>query len=330
MALFFKKKSDDVKASQTNNHLSSTAPLPDEKKPKNAFFNSDNTSVINEANNGDLQLLKDFYNQNKNNQIFFINKSNNIYISKEYPSLPNQSKSIWSSAIGNYGFAVVIDTYFDQNPHMVLDLYLYNNSGDELFHIYYTEKGYKKFTFSESGQYFILADSMNIYIYDMKIQKISIFSPEDMAKSDFHDFIIFEKEQRIAFCYTQHPDKPFYHFTFSGRLIEENAFRAQVNKMYESDAETQRYYALLQEIDNTKKPISDEDYKKFMQELQLYSTNPKFQDSAWLYRKMGELELDVSNKQSALNYFAKALSLDPNVGVKRVFTKLSKELKTND
>lgn len=321
MALFFKKKSGDIKTSQTTNQNSNANPLSDKKK-------FENTSVINEANNGDLQLLKEIYNQNKNNQIFLINKSSNICISKEYPSLPGQSKSVWSSAISNYGFAVVIDTYFDQNPHMVLDLYLYNNLGDELFHIYYSEKGYRKFTFSESGQYFILAETMKIYIYDMELQKISIFSPEDMDKSDFRDFIIFEKEQRIAFCYTHHPDKPFYHFTFSGRLIEENAFRAQVNKMSELDAETKRYFAFLEEIDNAQKPISDEDYKKFIQELQSYSVKPKFQDSAWLYRRMGELELDASNKQNALEYFAKALSLDPNIGVKRIFTKLSKELKT--
>lgn len=271
-------------------------------------------------------MLRELYPQNGLFKISYINKDNSIPVIKEYPRLINQSKSVFASAISSSGFAIVIDTYFSKDPHIVLDFYLYDNSGIELFHIYYQNKGCRKFKFSDSGKYFILLDFTHVYVYDMYKKQINIFSPEDIGKSDYTDFTIFEEKKCIAYCYTHHPDKPFYHFTFSGQLLEENAFHEQVNKMDEIDEETKNYYALLDQISNADRPLSENDYNQFMQRLQSYSTNPDFSDSAWLYRRMGELELEMSNKEKAFEYFTQALSLDPAIGVKRIAAKLSKEL----
>jgi hypothetical protein len=38
------------------------------------------------------------------------------------------------------------------------------------------------------------------------------------------------------------------------------------------------------------------------------------------------VELDVNHKKAAFEYFEKALSLDPQIGVKRIASKLKKEL----
>lgn len=326
MSIFFKKPLKSTNELVTNS--SETPSRLDQKTNSDikSIENDRNKIVIAKSEDTDLLLLKNLYSSNSELEIIFINKLDGILVKKNYACTSDQSKDCFASALSNSGFSIAISTYFSEQPRMILDLYLYNNLGDELFHVYYPSSGYRKFSFSESGNYFVLIDSTNIYVYDMALRKVDIFSPEDLSKSDYNDFLLLEEKHCIAFCYTQHPDKPFYHFTFSGHLIDENVFLDQKNRMNELSAETAKYYSLLNELSTITRPFSDADYKKYMPELQAYSTNSEYMDSALIYRHMGELELDLLHKEQALEYFTKALSLNPNIGVKRIVSKLGKEL----
>lgn len=329
MGFLFKRKTTQNFNTQTDALISSPALSPENIKASESTFlpyDPSNIFIYEKSQDGNLELFRDLFPDKNIFRFYFKNVQKDILIKKEFSHLDNQSVGIFHYAFSNTGVAVVIDTYFNDNPHTVLDFFLFDNSGNELFHVYYQKNGPRNFKFSESGRYFILLDYTHFYVYDMNQKQLNEFSPEDIYNSDFNDFIIFEENHLLAYCYTQHPDKPFYHFTFGGHLVEENAFYSQIEKMNELDAESQRYYAMLEEIDAIEKPLSNETYEKYITELKTYASNPEYASSAWLYRKMGELELDANNKADALMYFEKALSLDSQVGVKRIVAKLKKEL----
>lgn len=333
MHLFFRKKSENKSTIQEKDIIqndiqpsSVEVPNTEDLETSNPSYDPNNIFIIATSDDGTLQLFRELFPSKNLFKLFLKNSQNNRIIKQEYPFENGRVKNVFSCTLNRSGYAVVIDTYFSDNPHAVLDLYLYDNFGKELFHVYYTKNGPRCYKFSDSGKYFVLMDHNSFYIYDMENQQIKVFSPEDLCSSNSTDFIILENQHCIAYCYTQHPDTPYYHFTFLGHLIEENAFRDQVNKMYEDSIETKRYYALLDKIEKETKPLSNDKYELYISELLSFVDNPDYQNSAWLYRKIGEVELDVNHKKAAFEYFEKALSLDPQIGVKRIASKLKKEL----
>ncbi len=299
-------------------------------EPPTVSYDPHKIFVIAKSEDNNLQLFRDLFLTGETFRIFYKNNTGKILIMKEYPRSPDQVLDVFNCALSSSGFAVSIDTYFSNDPHVILNFYLYDNSGVELFHKSYTEGGARCYKFSPSGRYFVLMDFSSFYVYDMIDKKLNTFSPEDFASSSSTDFIIFEDRHLISYCYTHHPDKPWYHFTFSGNLIEEGAFRAQIDKLTGLSAKNERYYTLLEEIQQTERPLTSDMYNHYMSELYSFSTDPDYQDSAVLYRRMGELELDMNHKKEALEYFEKALSLDSQVGVKRIASKLKKELDISD
>ena len=158
---------------------------------------------------------------------------------------------------------------------------------------------------------------------------MKIFSPDDFENTDGRSIIIDEENQTIAIQYTQHPDKPFYHFSFDGELFEKGAFKAQIEKKLAlSSSSYDALQKLWSDIDAAKRPLSDSDYQHFSSELLKYTQDEEYSDWAYIYRSLGELDLEMGKKKEALEYFQKALSLNPQVGIKRVASKLEKELMT--
>lgn len=237
----------------------------------------------------------------------------------------NSESNLFKSIISQTGFAVTIDTTFYDNPHMIMNFYLCNTMGEELFHICYEQGGIRTGKFSDSGKYFILLDRKCFYVYDMESRHISIFFPEDIENSNALDFMISENENTVCYQYTQHPDQPWYHFTFEGKLMEQSAFKGQLEKMNEDSEELKAFHAFFNELHSFPRPLSPENYERFYAKLISYSQDPNY-ESAWLYREIGELEMEMDKKSSALSYFKKALDLDPKIGVKRIASKLEKEL----
>lgn len=336
MGFFFKKniKTNDISQSgdkeisrsvEINNPDPKTKSITNQSLP----YDKNNIFTISQSEDGNLHIFRDLFQKDDYLNIYFENRNYNIFINQKFPNISNATINVFFSAIGNYGFAITTDTSYHINPHMSLDLYLYNNSGDELIHINYLQGGYRTYKFSSSGRYFVLMEQKRILTYDMKQGRLYEFYADDMENSDFNDFIIFEDQELVAFCYTQHPDQPFYHFTFSGQLIEKDAFQSQIDKMNKIRSERRAFDNLWFEIEEASHPIPEEKLTKYINELVKYSKTPEYNNAAWLYRKIGELELELSHNQLALNYFEKALEIDPHVGVKRTITKLKRELENN-
>mgnify|MGYP006064216101 CR=1 FL=1 len=287
-------------------------------------YDPNNIFIITKSEDGNFEIFRELFPSTDNFKIYFKNLHKNILIEKDFFHPNNQSLNVLQSAFSDFGFAAIVETYFNDNPHLVIDFFLYDNSGNELFHIYCESLGIKAFSFSESGRYLVLLDYRGFYVYDMELRALSTFSPNDFENSDSRDFLIIENKKCIAYQYTQHPDKPFYHFTFDGRLVEEDVFNAQIEKINAVDTDA-NYYALFDEIHAATRPLSEENYNCFLKALNCYLEKPGY-NTAWLYREIGELELEMGKKKSALEYFEKALELNPQIGVKRITAKLQKEL----
>lgn len=258
--------------------------------------------------------------------IILYNKKLDTVIQKNWPVSDKKRINYFSHAISSTGWlSITLDTYFSESPHTERNTFLFDVAGKEVLYFHYEKNGARNYKFSESGRYYILMNENAFHIYDTEMNQLKTFYPENLESSEARDFIIFENQRNIAYQYTQHPDKPFYHFTFDGELIEKGAFQAQIEKTYEASEETKAFYALFDELHNASRPLSAEDYERFSNAMLSYSQNPEH-EYAWLYREMGELELEMDHKEKALSYFEKALDMDPKVGVKRLAAKLSKEL----
>lgn len=284
------------------------------------FFSKEKSKGVTQKKGDDIYSKNNNIPPSEAMSNFFVQKSSENEYKEEV------KKNIFMTALSEEAFAITIDTYFPNNPHSILDFYLCDLTGTELFHIKYTSNGLRSYKFSQSGRFFVLMDTKSFYIYDLQLRQLNVFFPDSMEMSDSLDFLIFEERKCIAYTYTHHPDKPTYHFTFSGMLVEEIVFKNQIEKMNYSDIEEQELWHLFEKIDNAERPLSDEIKSAFLKELKDYSLNSRFKDSPWVYRKLGELELETAQKHQALAYFEKALALDPNIGVKRIATKLKKEL----
>lgn len=266
----------------------------------------------------------------KNSDSFSIivhQKISDCYFQKSWPQNGKQL-SCCNPVFNNTGyFAFTLDSYFPQDPHLERELYLYNNCAEELLHIRYFSGDARNYFFSNNGLYFVVAETTRIYIYHISSGAMKIFSPDDFENTDGRSIIIDEENQTIAIQYTQHPDKPFYHFSFDGELFEKGAFKAQVEKKLAlSSSSYDALQKLWSDIDAAKRPLSDSDYQHFSSELLKYTQDEEYSDWAYIYRSLGELDLEMGKKKEALEYFHKALSLDPQVGIKRVASKLEKEL----
>ena len=326
--LFKKKATDNIDPAKVHNQAipnDDTLRYSGEMRAKSVTYDPHNIFTIAKSEDGNFEIFRQLFPNAHNFKVYFRNSSKNILIEKIFPHSEDQVLNISQNAFSDFGFAVTIDTYFKDGPRSVFDFFLYDNNGHELLHFYYERLGIKKFSFSESGQHFILLDHKGFYVYNMELRALTAFSPEDLENSDSSDFLIQENQKCIAYQYTQHPDKPFYHFTFDGRLIEEGAFKFQINKLDAINKQDTDFYALFDEIRAASRPLSEEDYRRFFEALNGYANKPDY-DAAWLNREIGELELEVGKKESALKYFEKALELNPQIGVKRITAKLKKEL----
>ena len=258
--------------------------------------------------------------------IIFFNKLTASHICKSWEKSPGKSLSCYMFAVSAQAwFAITLDEYDETNPHTVRTVILYDNLGNEHLSMHYATSGFRNYGFSSSGKYFVLMGHDSFHVYDTLSGHMDVFFPDDMGNTSSLDFIILEDQHLVTFCYTQHPDQPWYHFKFNGQLIEQGAFKAQLEKKNEPSEETKAFYALFNELDNSSRPLSSEDYERFLSKLVSYAKDPDY-ESAWLYRKIGELEMEMDHKSSALSYFKKALTLDPQIGVKRIASKLEKEL----
>lgn len=258
--------------------------------------------------------------------IIFFNKLTASHICKSWEKSPGKSLSCYMFAVSAQAwFAITLDEYDETNPHTVRTVILYDNLGNEHLSMHYATNGFRNYGFSSSGKYFVLMGHDSFHVYDTLSGHMDVFFPDDMGNTSSLDFIILEDQHLVTFCYTQHPDQPWYHFKFNGQLIEQGAFKAQLEKKNEPSEETKAFYALFNELDNSSRPLSSEDYERFLSKLVSYAKDPDY-ESAWLYRKIGELEMEMDHKSSALSYFKKALTLDPQIGVKRIASKLEKEL----
>lgn len=255
-------------------------------------------------------------------------KSTNQFIKKSWEHLPGQSIGCSKYAISTNGwFAFTIDIYYrSESLHSERYLYLCDPSGKEFWRINYKSYGARNYKFSSSGRYFILLNHDSIYVHDTFKQCLFTFYPEDIGNSSSLDFDILEDQKLIAYKYTNHPDTPIYHFTFDGELLENDLFKEQVEKLNMPTQKEQELQKLYAEISEAKHPISENDYKTFSESLLHFSEDPYFSECAYIFRSLGELELEMENKKEALKYFDKALEIDPNVGIKRVASKLRKEL----
>ena len=108
--------------------------------------------------------------------------------------------------------------------------------------------------------------------------------------------------------------------------MERDLFKEQVEKSYRPSQRERELQNLWTEISNADRPLSIKDYDHFTAALLDFANDPLFADNAWIFRSLGELELEQDHKQQALSYFEKALNLNSGVGVKRIATKLRKEL----
>lgn len=254
-------------------------------------------------------------------------KENQCFIKKSWPHIPGHSIGCSKHCVSpNNWIAFTIDTYYSQDPHSVKDLYLCDSTGKEKWKIHYEAYGARNYKYSPSGRYFIVLNRDAIYVYDTVEQQTTICYPEDIVNSASLDFDIDEEKKQISYKYTQHPDTPTYHFTFDGILIERDLFKEQVKESYRPSQRERELQNLWAEISNADRPLSIKDYDHFTAALLDFANDPLFADNAWIFRSLGELELELDHKQQALSYFEKALNLNSGVGVKRIATKLRKEL----
>ncbi len=321
----FDKNIDDITSGDILQHIDSY-PTSQNKYP---FLEYPHATECNQSSDGKIKLFKSLDTSFDELKIYVLNEHTDSLLIKEYENSKGQSKGIFASCISSNGsFALVIETYYPDNPHRELELYLYNLSGTEKLHIFWTQEGYREFTFSNSSKYFFLTSNRQILIFNLIDDSINIFAAEDMENCSLNELFIDEESEIIGLHYTQHPDSPIYHFTFSGQLLEKDLFRAQIEK-HESMSQTNndKYFALLKEIDSLPHPITTEDYEKYSKIFLEYINQPDFKEyESWLYRYLGEFSLSYNDKPAALTYLQKALELNPSVGVKRIVNKLQKEL----
>ncbi len=314
--------------SKTTNEESTHNPI-ETSTPNNDYTILKNSCVFkfNESQDSKIKLYSSCSSDCLN--VFILNENTGNLLTKKFILESNQSKSIFDSCISLDGsFSLAIDSYYSDSPHRELDLFLFNPMGDEKIHIHYCKDGYRKTIFSDSGRYFFVTSSTQVIVWDLLNNSSNIFFPEDIKNISPHEIYINEAQKTIGLHYTQHPDAPIYHFTFSGLLLENDLFQEQlVKNETQNKSVADKYFLLLKEVNSLTRPITKEDYTKYSSIFLSYIDSPTFKDyQSWLYRYLGEFVLDYGEKDKALLYFKKALELNPSVGVKRLVSKLEKEL----
>lgn len=300
-------------------------------EPKYNYSVLNNPYVLksNCSKDGKIKLFKLHLSSEHKMVVYVLNENNNNLIEKEYIEEPNHTKDLSQSCIASNGaFSLIVDTYYSDNPHVEFELFLYNADGDEKLHILWSSGGCRKMAFSNSSAYFFAITYNQILVFDMVNNSVNLFSADDMENCSPYELFVDEEQKILGLHYTQHPDSPIYHFTFSGRLLEEELFHSQVEKRNSMEQSIHdKYFALLNEVNSLPRPITSEDYDRHSLKFWEYINNPDFVDyESWLYRYLGEFTLDYGDKHKALEYFQKALELNPDVGVKRISAKLKKEL----
>lgn len=283
---------------------------------------------ISESPDGSISLFGLYNPKGKKYTIQFNDKNLNIFTQKEFFHDDTQKLSITVSALGNNGFfSILLDTYYPQDPHTDESLYLYDQCGHTRLYCFSDRRGMGKFKFSETSRYFVVLEYCHILIYDTETGYISSFYPTEFERANCYDFDIDEIHKTLSFQYDQYPDKPILRFSFDGELLDKELLNEQIEKQNKPSEYQESYFQLLHEIDTLPRPIAKDECDHYVSTILSYIDKPGFSDSdPYMYRRIGQVYLDSDDKKNALLYFNKALNIDPNIGVKRIASKLLREL----
>lgn len=187
----------------------------------------------------------------------------------------------------------------------------------------YVNAGIANIGISDNGQYACFQtsqtnekniDNNSLFIYDLHIGlQISKFSPFCCWPKKYH----FDTESNIIRLYVS-ADK-FYRYTLQGIFLDEAIWLRD----REEDAKGYLAFDLAKEKIKNISTTRIDDYRDVLILLSRSFDEPISEYvQARVNRLLGEIYLNCNDKDSAINYFEKAIILDEKVGVKKLLSKL--------
>lgn len=227
-----------------------------------------------------------------------------------------------SGKIANNGNFIIEDWLFGNELAGIL--YCYNVDGELLFNLK-VEANIFNSSISADGNYAIIQTANNdegedgncIFFINISEKKL-LWKIEN--KFGWADKYRIDPNEKII--YTFHSNNS-YKYDFMGSFLD-------ANKLEKDKEKNGNGYELLEiaikKISNWDKgKIPDKDFS-YIESLLTRAIQKDISDytKASAYRKLGELYLGINKKQKALDFFEKAISYNPKIGLKRLITSLKK------
>ncbi len=203
-------------------------------------------------------------------------------------------------------------------------VYIYNVKGELLFN-QKVEANILNSSISEDGNYTIIQTANNDEgddgnsIFFINISKKQLLW-KIKNQYGWADKYLINPNEKLIYTYQS---KDFYRYDFEGNFLDTAKLEKDKEKNGSGYDLIEIAMKKIRKWDSAN--IPDEEFSS-IENLLTRAMQKDISDytKASAYRKLGELYLGINKKQEALNFFEKAISYNPKIGLKRLITSLKK------
>ncbi len=228
---------------------------------------------------------------------------------------------VTNADIAENGTVIVSGSYNKESKSDTL--LICNNLGEKIFSKKISSKIYN-LAISESGNLCVVqncnsitseSDSGKLFTIDIINQKIISKFTSALGWADNYKF--YEEEKKIQFIYSDNT----IEYSLQGECLEPNKIPIPKKSNYEI------FYSLEREFQKISDKTSINKIKELYNEYYGISNSDFTPNVASLtFRHLGELALMLDDKNNALTFLEKAISINPKIGIKKKILELKKDV----